>query len=125
MIKGTGIDIIEVARVARELEKGGEKFIKRVFSSDEIEYCQRRAHRAQHYAARFAAKEAAFKALGTGWQKGVTWQDVAVKNDELGKPVLELSGRASELAERMAVRELHLSMTHTAEYAAAVVILEA
>ena len=124
IIKGLGIDIIEIARIAGELENYGDTFTERIFTREEIDYCEKKAHRAQHYAVRFAAKEAAFKALGTGWQEGVGWREVAVKNDALGKPALEMTGRAAELAEKKSVTVMQLSLSHCRDYAAAVVILE-
>ena len=124
MIKGVGIDVIEISRIAGEIEKYGESFLNRVFTMEEINYSEAKMRSAQHYAVRFAAKEAVFKALGTGWQQGVAWKEVVVKNDVLGKPTVELLGRVNELAARIGANVVHLSLTHSREYAAAVAVLE-
>ena len=113
MIKGVGIDVIEISRISGEIEKYGEGFIKRIFTREEINYCEAKMRSAQHYAVRFAAKEAVFKALGTGWQQGVAWKEGVVKNDTLGKPTLELLGRVRELAEKIGATDVHLSLTHS------------
>ncbi|MCR4437634.1 MAG: holo-ACP synthase [bacterium] len=124
MVVGVGIDIIEIARVDEQVRRHGERFLTRVFAPEEVAYCERMAHRAQHYAVRFAAKEATFKALGTGWQDGLSWQDVVLVNDHQGKPSVSLRGRAKELAERQGVTQVHVSVSHSKESAAAVVVLE-
>ena len=123
MIISTGIDIIEVARI-REALKRTARFVDRVFTPDEREYCDSRGAAAQHYAARFAAKEAALKALGTGWSGGISWHDVEVKSRENGAPYLVLNGEALEVFHRLTGRHLHLSMSHTNEHAIAQVIIE-
>ena len=123
MIFGVGLDLIEVERVRRELERDPE-FREQVFTPEEIAYCDRHRHSAQHYAARFAAKEAFLKALGTGWRQGITFTDVEVRHDALGKPELHLSGRAADLAAARFIGRLHLSITHLRETAGAVVVLE-
>jgi holo-[acyl-carrier protein] synthase len=124
MILGTGIDLAEVARIRASLERFGERFTKRVFTAREIAYVERKANRFERYAARFAAKEAGMKAIGTGWRHGVTWQDFEVTNLPSGKPTLRLQGVAASVAERLGVRNISLSMTHTADMAMAQVILE-
>ncbi|MEO6390655.1 MAG: holo-ACP synthase [Pyrinomonadaceae bacterium] len=123
MIISTGIDIIEVARI-REALKRTARFVDRVFTPDERAYCDSRGGAAQHYAARFAAKEAALKALGTGWSGGISWHDVEVMSRENGAPYLVLSGGALEVFHRLTGRHLHLSMSHTNEHAIAQVIIE-
>lgn len=122
MVCGIGFDIVEVARVAGVAARHGERFLRRVFTPLEIE----RAHgnRDQYLAARFSAKEAAFKALGTGWGGGVRWTEVEVVNLPSGQPVLSLRGAAQEKAEALGVRRIHVTISHTAEYATAQVILE-
>ncbi len=102
----------------------GSRLRERVFTSREIAYAERKANRFERYAARFAAKEAGMKALGTGWRGGVAWQDFEVKNLPSGRPTLEFHGKAKEIAERLGVRNIALSLTHTAEQAMAMVILE-
>jgi len=123
MILGAGIDIIEVERVKKQVETSAG-FIERLFAPVEIEYCRSKRHAAQHYAARFAAKEAFFKALGSGWREGMEWSEVAVVNDELGRPELKLSGKALEVAARVGVERAHVSLSHLKDTACAVVILE-
>jgi holo-[acyl-carrier protein] synthase len=123
MIVGIGTDIISVARIERVIERNSE-FVHKVFSASEIAYCDARAAKAQSYAARFAAKEAVMKALGTGWAEGVNWLDIQVVMNEAGKPSLNLSGKALALSESMQVDRLHLSLSHEKEQAVAFVILE-
>ncbi|HEY9284455.1 MAG TPA: holo-ACP synthase [Pyrinomonadaceae bacterium] len=124
MIVSTGIDIVEVGRM-RDVLARTPRFRARVFTERERGYCDARgAAAAQHYAARFAAKEAALKALGTGWSGGVGWRDVEVVNDPSGRPELVLSGTALELFRLSGATRAHLSLTHTAEHAVAHVLLE-
>jgi holo-[acyl-carrier protein] synthase len=126
MIAGTGIDLCEVDRMERALAAPhGARLRERVFTAAEIAYAERKANRAERYAARFAAKEAGMKALGTGWRNGVHWQDLEVANLPSGRPTLRLHGKAAEIAERLGVRNISLSLTHTAGQAMALVILEA
>ncbi len=124
MIVGTGIDIAEVPRVAQALERFGERFLHRVFTPGEIRYCDSKANRVERYAARFAAKEAAMKALGTGWNHGVRWRDCEVVRAPGGRPTLVFHGRAGEFAAKLGVKNAALSLTHTSEQAFAQVILE-
>jgi holo-[acyl-carrier protein] synthase len=124
MILGTGIDLAEVARIREAAEKYGRRFLERVFTPAEIAYVERKANRYERYAARFAAKEAAMKALGTGWRRGVRWQDFEVRNQASGRPTLLLHGVAAEIARRLGVERIHLSLTHTETIAQAFVILE-
>ena len=124
MIIGTGVDIIEISRVQAAIERNGERFLTRVFTAGEHAYCQARQLSAMHYAGRFAAKEAAFKALGTGWRKGLRLLDVQVSNDPLGAPSLTLIGGALERSRALGVTGIHVSLSHQAEYAIAQVILE-
>ena len=124
MILGTGIDLAEVDRIRASIERFGERFINRVFTAREIAYVERKANRFERYAARFAAKEAGMKAIGTGWKRGVTWHDFEVANLPTGKPTLLLSGVAAQVAAKLGVKNISLSMTHTAATAMAQVILE-
>ena len=124
MIIGTGIDIVEIVRLRKTLEGTGERFLKRVFTPGEQRYCLARHDPAPHLAARFAAKEAVLKALGTGWAQGVTWLDVEVSKPSRGAPIILLHGVAREIAASKGVSKIHLSLTHTNHYAAATAILE-
>lgn len=124
MILGTGIDLAEVGRIREAAERYGERFIQRIFTPVEIAYVQRKANKFERFAARFAAKEAGMKAIGTGWRKGVRWQDFEVVNLPGGRPTLRLHGVAAEVAAGMGVKRIHLSLTHTAEQGMAFVVLE-
>lgn len=124
MIVGAGIDIAEVPRVREAIERYGARFIERIYTPAEIAYVERKANRYERYAARFAAKEAGMKAIGTGWRRGVRWQDFEVANLPSGKPTLKLHGVAAEVAAALGVRQVSLSLTHTAEQGMAFVILE-
>ncbi len=124
MIAGTGVDIAEVPRIRAAIERFGERFIQRLFTPGEIAYAERKANRYERYAARFAAKEAGMKALGTGWKRGVRWRDFEVVNLPSGKPTLKLHGVAEDYATRMGVTSIALSLTHTKDIAMAHVILE-
>ena len=123
-IVGTGIDLIEVARVAASIERFGERFLKRVFTDAEIRYCRSKHNFAERFAARFAAKEAALKAIGTGWRGGVAWKEVEVRRQPGGRPTIAFTGRAGEYAARLGMSRASLSLSHTAEHAIAQVILE-
>jgi len=124
VIVGTGIDLAEVPRIRASIERFGDKFIQRIYTAAEIAYVERKANRFERYAARFAAKEAGMKAIGTGWKRGVRWRDFEVANLPSGKPTLRLHGVAAEVASRLRVRNVSLSLTHTAELGMAHVILE-
>jgi holo-[acyl-carrier protein] synthase len=124
MIVGTGIDIAEVPRIREAIERHGERFLKRIFTEGEIQYCESKANRVERYAARFAAKEAGMKAIGTGWNHGVRWRDIEVVRKPGGRPTLLLHGRAAEFAANLGATNIALSLTHTAEQAFAQVILE-
>ena len=118
------MDIVEVPRIAAALERYGERFLRRIFTSDEVLYCQSKANAAERFAARFAAKEAAMKALGTGWQGGIAWREVEVRREPGGRPTVAFSGRAAEVAARLGATRASLSLSHTEEHAIASVILE-
>ena len=124
MIVGTGVDLAEVPRIRASIERYGERFIHRIYTPAEIAYVERKANRWERYAARFAAKEAGMKAIGTGWRHGVRWQDFEVANLPSGKPTLRMHGVAARVAEKLGVRNVSLSITHTAELGMAHVILE-
>lgn len=124
MIVGTGIDIAEVPRIAASIERFGDRFLHRIFTEGEIRYCESKANRVERYAARFAAKEAAMKAIGTGWNHGVAWRDVEVSRESGGRPTLTFHRKAAEFAAKLGTRRVALSLTHTAEHAIAQVILE-
>jgi holo-[acyl-carrier protein] synthase len=124
MIVGTGIDIAEVPRIRQSIARFGDRFLQRIYTAGEIRYCDSKANRAERYAARFAAKEAAMKALGTGWSHGVRWQDCEVTRLPGGRPTIEFHGKAGEIAAQLGVNHAALSLSHTAEQAIAQVILE-
>jgi holo-[acyl-carrier protein] synthase len=124
MSVGTGIDLIEVPRIAAAIARYGERFLQRIFTEGEIRYCESKANRVERFAARFAAKEAAMKALGTGWSRGVRWRDLEVRRQPGGRPTIAFHGRAAEFAEKLGVANTALSLTHTEEQAFAQVILE-
>ena len=124
MIVGTGIDIAEVPRIRQSIERFGERFLQRIFTEGEIRYCDSKMNRMERYAARFAAKEAAMKALGTGWNHGVRWVDCEVMRMPGGRPTIAFHGKAGELAAKLGVKNASLSISHTAEQAIAQVILE-
>jgi|SRR6185312_7375273 len=124
MIVGTGVDLAEVPRIKASIERFGRRFIERIYTPAEIAYVERKANRYERYAARFAAKEAGMKAIGTGWKRGVTWHDFEVANLPSGKPTLRFHGVAAKIASQLAVKNVSLSLTHTAELGMAHVILE-
>jgi holo-[acyl-carrier protein] synthase len=124
MILGTGVDIVEIDRLRKIIERQKDRFLSRVFTPEEQRFCNLHRDPAPHYAARFAAKEAVFKALGTGWAKGVTWMDVEVLREGQEAPRLALKGHALEVGEQLGARRYHLSLSHSENYAIATVILE-
>ena len=124
MLLGLGTDLIETRRVEQSIDRFGDRFLERIFSPLEIAYCKRKKNAAESFAARFAAKEAGAKALGTGISRGVTWKDFEVKRETSGRPSLHLSGRAAELAVAIGVKRIHLSLTHSRDLAMAVVVVE-
>ena len=124
MIVGTGIDIVEVPRVAQAIERFGDRFLRRIFTAGEIKYCRSKRNAAERFAARFAAKEAALKAIGTGWKKGVSWTEVEVRREPGGRPTITFSGAAAAHAVALGMKRVSLSLSHTAEIATAQVILE-
>ena len=124
MIVGLGVDITEVDRIEAAIGRHGRAFLQRVFTPSEIVYCEKHRNRAERFAGRFAAKEAAMKALGTGWARGVRWVDIEVVREPGGKPTLKLSGASREIANRLEVKHIALTITHTGNTALAQVIFE-
>ena len=124
MILGIGTDLAEVKRIGKSVERFGERFLTRIYTPHERAYAMRKANWAERLAARFAAKEAGMKAIGTGLSGGVSWQNFEVTNEPSGKPNLRLFGAARDVANRLGVKRISLSLTHTKETAFAVVILE-
>jgi holo-[acyl-carrier protein] synthase len=122
-ILGTGIDLVENARIAASIEKFGDRFLHRIFTEGEIAYCASMAKPVPHYAARFAAKEAVSKTFGTGIGKALGWREIEVLRDEAGAPSIRLHGGAVELAAQRGVKQIHVSLTHTDAYAAANALL--
>lgn len=124
MIVGMGVDIAEVGRVRSAIERFGDRFLHRVFTEGEIRYCASKANKYERFAARFAAKEAALKAIGTGLSRGISWQDVEVVREPSGRPTLVYKAKAAEFAKRLGMRRVSISLTHTEQIAFAQVILE-
>ena len=120
-VHSTGVDITDISRISDLIERLGDRFLKRVFTDAEIRYCNSKAAPPQSYAARFAAKEAVFKAVGTGLVKGFSWHDIEVVNDEAGKPIIQLYHKTARL---LAGKRLHLSLSHTNKLAIAMVVVE-
>ena len=124
MIVGTGIDLAEIERIRRSVDRYGQRFLDRVYTAAEQAYCLRKRNAAESLAARFAAKEAGAKALGTGISHGVNWLEIEVVREPSGRPTLQFHGRAAEFAAHLGARRAALSITHTAELAVASVVLE-
>ena len=123
-IVGVGIDIVECLRIAQMIERHGELFITRVYTDIEIEYCTTRKAATQHYAGRWAAKEAVLKALGTGWRRGIGSRDIEIRNDRKGTPTVKLRGGAKDVMDRAGIRTMHVSISHCRSYAVAYVVAE-
>jgi len=123
MIFGIGLDIIEVARVGRLIEKDNG-FKERIYTSREIDYCEAKKNKAQNYAARFAAKEAFMKAMGTGWRGGLAFNHIEVVNNELGKPEIVLHGQAKLLVEKEGITNINISISHVKDFASSIVTIE-
>ncbi len=124
VILGIGVDIVEINRLRATLERQKERFVRRVFTQAEQDYCAAHRDPVPHYAVRFAAKEALFKAIGTGWAKGVSWLDVEILRRSDGPPSLTLSGEAGRISRSMGTQTVHVSLSHAVENAVAIVILE-
>jgi len=124
MIVGMGIDVAEVSRIREVIESQKDRFLHRVYTENEIAYCEQFRNKYERYAGRFAAKEAAMKALGTGWSRGVRWVDVEVVRQRGGRPTISLQGEARKIADALGVKNIAISITHTADQAIAQVIFE-
>jgi holo-[acyl-carrier protein] synthase len=124
VIVGIGLDLSEIDRIEAAIARHGAPFLERIYTPREVQYCESRKNKFERYAARFAAKEAGMKALGTGWRLGVRWRDIEVTNAPGGKPALHLSGAAREIADRLGVKNISLSITHSGNLAVAQVIFE-
>ena len=124
MIVGLGLDIAEIDRIEAAITRHGAPFLERLFTPDEIAYCERFKNRYERYAGRFAVKEAAMKALGTGWSRGVRWRDIEVMREASGKPGLRLEGAAREIADGLGVKHITVTITHSGNLALAQVIFE-
>jgi len=124
MIVGMGIDVSEVNRIREVFESQGERFVRRVYTEAEAAYCEQFKNKYERYAGRFAVKEAAMKALGTGWSRGVRWVDIEVVRQRGGRPTLQLHGEARKIADGLGVKNIVISITHTSEQAFAQVIFE-
>lgn len=124
MVISCGIDMCETARIEKMLADHGEAFLSRTFTAEELAYVTGRAREREHLAARFAAKEAVMKALGTGWSAGISWLDVSVGVSESGAPSVSVSGKAAEIAAALGISRFHVSLTHTGDYALAMVLAE-
>jgi len=122
LIVGIGTDIFEVKRMKERLQKQ-PSFIDGIYTNQEINYCNQHKFKEQHYAARYAAKEAFLKALGTGWRNGITFQEIEIMNDDLGKPEIHLHGKAKEYMDELKNNTVHVSLSHSKEYAIAFVII--
>ena len=122
MIVGLGTDIVEIVRIGRMIERHGELFLNRVYTPEEIRYCQKRRESFQHYAGRWAAKEAVMKTLGTGMARGVSWQDIEVCSLKSGQPKLNIRGGARDFAEKLGIDEILITISHCRAYATATAI---
>jgi holo-[acyl-carrier protein] synthase len=124
VIVGLGVDIAEIDRIQAAIERRGAPILERLFTAKEIAYCESHKNKFERYAGRFAAKEAAMKALGTGWRAGVRWRDIEVTNLSSGKPTLRFEGATRQIADRLGVKQISLSITHSGNLALAQVIFE-
>ncbi|HWR34906.1 MAG TPA: holo-ACP synthase [Clostridia bacterium] len=124
MIVGMGVDVTEVARMEAAIARFGQRILQRLFTEAEIHYCESKLNKFERYAGRFAAKEAAMKAIGTGWKRGVAWRDFEVRREPSGRPTIGFSGKAAEFAHKLGVRRASISISHTEQMAIAQVILE-
>lgn len=118
-VLGIGADITECLRIARMIEQHAELFVNRVYTPDEIRYCQTRKQSTQHFTGRWAAKEAVLKALGTGWTRGISWHDVEILNEPGGKPIVTLRGGAKDAADRQGIQKILVTISHCRTHATA------
>lgn len=121
MVLGLGIDIIEIARVRKSIQNYGDKFLQKVFTDEEIKYCDSKFNKYQHYAARFAAKEAVYKALASGWKEGLRWKDIEIQNDTSGMPSINPSGKLKTFLSKNT--QLKISISHSDNYVTSVAII--
>ncbi len=121
-IIGIGTDITECLRIARMIERHGELFLTRVYTPDEIAYCQNRKQSTQHFTGRWAAKEAILKAIGTGWRRGISWRDMEIRNELGGRPTVAVRGGVQDVVEQLGIREIFVTISHCRAYATAVAI---
>jgi holo-[acyl-carrier protein] synthase len=121
MVLGLGIDIIEIERIKKSIEKYGDKFLDKVFTEDEIQYCNAKFNKYQHYAARFAAKEAVYKALASGWKEGLRWKDIEIQNDASGMPSINPKGKLQSFLSNNT--QLRISISHSENYVTSVAII--
>jgi holo-[acyl-carrier protein] synthase len=121
MVLGLGIDIIEIARIKKSIDGFGERFLNKVFTEGEINYCENKFNKNQHYAARFAAKEAVYKALASGWKEGLRWKDIEIQNDVSGMPSINPSGKLKAFLSKNT--QLRISISHSENYVTAVAII--
>ena len=122
MIAGLGTDIVEIVRIGKMIERHGEAFLNRVFTPDEVSYCHKRRECYQHFAGRWAAKEAVMKTLGTGFVRGVSWQDIEICSLKSGQPIIQLRGGAREVADRQGISEILITISHCRHFATATAI---
>ena len=123
-VVGIGTDIVECLRIAQMIERHGELFLARVFTSNEIEYCSSRRTATQHYAGRWAAKEALLNALGTGWRRGIGWRDIEIRNNRAGAPSVAFRGGTRDIVERVGIQELLISISHSRSHAVACAVAQ-
>jgi holo-[acyl-carrier protein] synthase len=123
-ILGVGTDIVECLRIAQMIERHGELFITRVYTDHEIQYCSARKAATQHYAGRWAAKEAVLKALGTGWRRGISWRDIEIRNDRHGAPSVVLRAGARDVLEQAGIQRIHITISHCRSHAVAYAVAE-
>ena len=124
MVRGIGIDIIEIERIRESIHRAGSRFLDKIYTPTEIAYCNAKAYRYQHYAARFAAKEAFLKATGTGWINGTAFNEIEILPDEKGKPVLNLLGETAATFQPLQIKKIFVSLSHLKSIASAVVVIE-
>ena len=123
MIKGIGTDIVEIKTIEKSIRQS-KRFKERVYTNNEIEYCEKKPNKYQHYAVRFAAKEAVMKALGTGWDKGIQWKQIEVLNEQNGKPIIRVTNKAIELTKENEINDILVSLSHCENYATAFVMVQ-
>lgn len=121
---GTGVDSIRIERIQSSIEQYGETFLSRVFTGEERAYCREKPDPSQHFAARFAGKEAVMKVVGIGWEKGVSWRDIEIHRPEGNRPIVRLTGRLGQVADDKKINHIHISLTHDSERATAFAIGE-